>query len=71
MAGSRLHESQLPRRTIVQPAQLSLLPDQVPAPPPAVTGHLPAVQVEAALALLARLIAKAAGTATGAEDGDE
>jgi len=55
----------------VQPVQLSLLPDQVPAPPPALIGHLPAVQVEAALALLSRLIAKAAGTAAGAEDGDE
>lgn len=46
----------------MQPVQLSLLPDQVPAPPPALTGRLPAVQVEAALVLLARLIAKAAGT---------
>ena len=55
----------------MQPVQLSLLPDQVPAPPPALTGHLPAGQVEAALALLARLIARAAGTAAGAEDGDE
>ncbi len=55
----------------MQPVQLSLLPDQVPAPPPAVTGHLPAAQVEAALVLLARLIAKAAGTAAGAEEGDE
>ncbi len=55
----------------MQPVRLSLLPDQVPAPPPAVTGHLPAAQVEAALALPARLIAKAAGTAAGAEGGDE
>jgi hypothetical protein len=55
----------------VQPVQLSLLPDQVPAPPPAVTGHLPAAQVAAALVLLARLIAKAAATGAGAEDGDE
>ena len=55
----------------MQPVQLSLLPDQVPAPPPALTGHLPVVQVEAALVLLARLIVKAAGTAAGAEDGDE
>ena len=43
----------------MQPVQLSLLPDQVPAPPPALTGHLPAAQVEAALVLLARLIARA------------
>ena len=28
----------------MQPVQLSLLPDQVPAPPPALIGHLPAVQ---------------------------
>jgi hypothetical protein len=55
----------------VQPVQLSLLPDQVPAPPPALIGHLPAVQLEAALVLLARLIAKAAGPAARAEDGDE
>ena len=55
----------------MQPVQLSLLPDQVPAPPPALTGHLPAVQVEAALVLLARLIAKAAGTAGGTGGSDE
>lgn len=55
----------------MQPVQLSLLPDQVPAPPHALTGHLPAAQVEAALVLLARLIAKAAGTAGGTGDGDE
>jgi hypothetical protein len=55
----------------VQPVQLSLLPEQVPAPPLALTGHLPGVQVEAALVLLAGLVAKAAGTAAGTEDGDE
>jgi hypothetical protein len=55
----------------VQPVQLSLLPDQVPAPPPALTGHLPAVHVEAALVLLARLIVKATAAAAGAEDGDD
>jgi hypothetical protein len=55
----------------MQPVQLSLLPDQVPAPPPALTGHLPAPQVDAAATLLARLIAKAAGTAAGAGAGDE
>jgi hypothetical protein len=56
----------------VQPVQLSLLPDQVPAPPPALTGHLPAAQVEAALTLLAGLIARAARpTAAGAEAGGE
>ena len=55
----------------MQPVQLSLLPDQVPAPPHALTGHLPAAQVEAALMLLAGLIAKAAGTAAGTGDSDE
>ena len=55
----------------MQPVQLSLLPDQVPAPSPALIVHLPAVQVEAALVLLSRLIAKAAGPAAGAEDGNE
>src|SRR5437762_11207655 len=38
-------------RTTVQPVQLSLLPDQVPAPPLALIGGLPAAQVEAALVL--------------------
>jgi hypothetical protein len=55
----------------VQPVQLSLLPDQVPAPPPALIEHLPAPQVDAAVTLLAGLIAKAAGTAAGAGAGDE
>ena len=55
----------------MQPVQLSLLPDQVPAPPLALIGGLPAAQVEAALVLLARLIAKAAGTAGGTGGSDE
>ena len=55
----------------MQPVQLSLLPDQVPAPPPALIGHLPAAQLEAALVLLAGLIAKAAGTAGGTGGSDE
>jgi hypothetical protein len=55
----------------VQPVQLSLLPDQAPAPPQALIGHLPGVQVQAALVLLARLIANAAGTAAEAGRGDE
>jgi hypothetical protein len=55
----------------VQPVQLSLLPDQIPAPPPALIDHLPDARVQAALLLLARLIAKAAATAAGAEAGDE
>ena len=66
-AGSRLHGSHRARRTTVQPVQLSLLPDQVPAPPPALIGHFPAAQVEAAVALLARLIARA--QAAGLEGG--
>ena len=55
----------------MQPVQLSLLPDQVPAPPPALTGHLPAPQVDAAVTLLARLIAKATGAAAGGGASDE
>ena len=55
------------RRTIVQPVQLSLLPDQVPAPPPELIGQLPGSQVETAITLLAGLIAKAA-VAAGAGD---
>ena len=47
----------------MQPAQLSLLPEQIPAPVPGLIGQFPAPQVEAALVLLARLIAKAAGAA--------
>ena len=57
--GSRLRESRRPRRTIVQPAQLSLLPDQVPAPPPDLLARLPGSQVTAAIMALAGLIAKA------------
>jgi hypothetical protein len=67
MTGSRLHETHLPRRTIVQPVQLSLLPDQVPAPPPELIGQLPGSQVETATTLLAGLIARAA-VAAGAGD---
>jgi hypothetical protein len=43
----------------MQPAQLSLLPDQVPAPPPTLLAQLPEGDVAAAITLLARLIAKA------------
>jgi hypothetical protein len=67
MAGSRLHETRLPRRTIVQPVQLSLLPDQVPAPPPELIGQLPGSQVETATTLLAGLIARAAVAGAGDE----
>jgi hypothetical protein len=44
----------------VQPTQLSLMPDQLPAPPAALVEQFPAAQLEAAVGLLARLIAKAA-----------
>ena len=44
----------------MQPVQLSLLPDQMPPPPAALVEQLPAPQVEVAVGLLARLIAKAA-----------
>jgi hypothetical protein len=44
----------------MQPAQLSLLPDLVPAPPPSLTAQLPEPQLGAAVTLLAGLITKAA-----------
>jgi hypothetical protein len=43
----------------VPPAQLSLLPDHLPAPPPTLVVQLPPSQVAAAITLLAGLIAKA------------
>ena len=43
----------------MQPVQLSLLPDQVPAPPPDLLTQLPGPQVTAAITALAGLIAKA------------
>lgn len=52
----------------VQPAQMSLLPDQVPAPPPILLAQLPESQVAAAIGELARLIAKTATTRTGEGD---
>lgn len=57
----------------MQPVQLSLLPDQVPAPLPDLIGQLPEEDVAAAVALLAGLIARAraAGVAGTAEAGDE
>jgi hypothetical protein len=44
----------------VQPVQLSLIPETVPAPPPRIIEALPEQQLAVALAALARLIAKAA-----------
>ena len=69
--GSRLHETHLPGRMIVQPVQLSLLPDQVPAPPPDLIGQFPGPQVEAAITLLAGLIARAQAAGVTGEAGDE
>ena len=43
----------------MQPVQLSLLPDPVPAPPPDLLARLPGPQVTAAIMLLAGLIARA------------
>src|SRR5262249_23066169 len=58
-SGSRLHESHRPRRTIVQPGQLSLRPDEVRAPPRDLLAGLPGSQIRAAITALAGLIAKA------------
>jgi hypothetical protein len=54
----------------VQPVQLSLLPDQVPAPLPDLIGQLPQNDLAAAAALLAALIARVQA-AGAAEAGDE
>ena len=59
----------------MQPVQLSLILDPVPAPPAAILEQLPAPAVGAAMGLLADLIAKAtsppvAGRSAG-EAGDE
>ena len=54
----------------MQPVQLSLLPDQVPAPLPDLIGQLPQDNVAAAVTLLAGLIARAQAAAE-AEAGDE
>lgn len=42
----------------MQPTQLSLIPEQVPTPAPALIAQLPDQQVAAAVAELAHLIAK-------------
>ena len=59
----------------MQPAQLSLLPEQVPAPAPMVFARLPGQEVTTAIRLLARLSAASAGPALAAPgrtgDGDE
>jgi hypothetical protein len=58
----------------MQPVQLSLLPDQVPASPPVVIAQLPEAQLGEAVRMLAGLIARTAGPPTaapGAGAGDE
>ena len=44
----------------MQPAQLSLLPDQVPAPPSQLASQLPSPVAQAAAAIVTRLIIQAA-----------
>jgi hypothetical protein len=53
----------------VQPVQLSLLPEQIPAPPAEMIHHLPPPQVREAVAQLAHLITKMA--AAGIEEADD
>jgi hypothetical protein len=65
---SRLHGSHRPRRTTVQPVQLSLGLDQVPAPPVALLGRLPEPQVQAAIVMLAGLIVKASAEMQAADE---
>ena len=57
----------------MQPVQLSLLPEEVPAPLPDLIGQLPGEDAAAAVALLAGLIARAqaVGVAETAGAGDE
>jgi hypothetical protein len=66
----RLHGSHRARRPTMQPVQLSLIPDQVPAPPEHLIGSLPPAHVSAATQVLTLLIAKAAA-AQIAGAGDE
>jgi hypothetical protein len=54
----------------MQPAQLSLLPEQTPAPP-TLLAHLPEAQLAAAIIELARLIANAATAMRGEEVDDD
>jgi hypothetical protein len=58
--------------TLGSVSDLSLLPEQVPAPAPMVFAQLPSQEVTTAIRLLARLIARSAGPAlAGTGDGDE
>jgi hypothetical protein len=54
----------------VQPVQLSLLPDQVPAPPVMLLTRFPDVHVAAAVMVLAGLIARAAAPEAGVSAGE-
>ena len=54
----------------MQPVQLSLLPDQVPALPVMLLTQLPDVHVAAAVMVLAGLIARAAAPETGVSAGE-
>ena len=56
----------------MQPVQLSLMPDQVPAPPPVVIAQLPEAEASEAVRQLSRLIARTASApAPGTRAGDE
>lgn len=55
----------------MQPVQLSLLSEPVPAPLPDLVGQFPGPQVEAAVTLLAGLIARARTVGVTAGAGDE
>jgi hypothetical protein len=52
----------------MQPAQLSLLPDQLPAPPRLVSAQFPEDQITQAIRLLAQLIAASAADRRGGSD---
>jgi len=55
----------------VQPTQLSLMPEQLPAPPAGLLDQLPEAEVAAAVAVLARVIAKAAAGEPGPKGADD
>jgi hypothetical protein len=54
----------------VQPVQLSLMPEEVPAPPVTLVEQRPEPEVAAALMLLAHLIARVADPTTAADGGE-
>jgi hypothetical protein len=54
----------------VQPVQLSLMPEQVPAPPVTLVEQLPEPEMAAALMVLARLIARVVDPTTAADGGE-